>query len=58
LSILYKILQDIDDLLLPYTVDLSIFEDIDDPDLIEHIQRVGVVFYEKDQAVPESFVAA
>lgn len=32
----------IDDLLLPYRVDLSLFRSIDNPDLIEHIQRVGV----------------
>lgn len=33
----------IDDLLLPYEVDLSIFGHIDNPDLIEHINRVGRV---------------
>ena len=47
LNVIYKILDDIDELLLPYTVDLSIFQDISDPDVIEHIQRVGVTFYEK-----------
>jgi uncharacterized protein len=46
LSILYKILDEIDDLLLPYTIDLSIFLQINDPDVIEHIRRVGVTFYE------------
>jgi predicted nucleotidyltransferase len=48
-KILYKILTEIDDLLLPYTVDLSIFHDLSDSDFIEHIQRVGVVFYEKQK---------
>lgn len=47
LEILYRIMGEIDDLLLPYTFDLSIFQHISDPDVIEHIQRVGVVFYEK-----------
>jgi uncharacterized protein len=47
LNIIYKILDDIDELLLPYTIDLSIFKDISDPDVVEHIQRVGVTFYEK-----------
>lgn len=47
LQVLYKIMNDIDDLLLPYTFDLSIFNHISDPDVIEHIQRVGVLFYEK-----------
>ena len=37
--------HEIDDLLLPYKVDLSIFSHIDNPDLVEHIQRVGKTFY-------------
>ena len=37
----------LDDLLLPYTIDLSIFEQLENPDLREHIERVGVVFYER-----------
>jgi len=53
LSVIYRILDDLDDLLLPYTIDLSIFHDIADPDVIDHIQRVGVPFYEKDAAVAE-----
>ena len=48
LNILYKILREIDDLLLPYTIDLSIFHDLSDPDFIEHIQRVGMVFYKRE----------
>jgi len=40
-------MNDLDDLLLPYTIDLSLFSSISDPDVIEHILRVGVVFYEK-----------
>ena len=47
LKTLHKIESDLDDLLLPYKIDLSIFEQIADPDVIKHIQRVGVVFYEK-----------
>ncbi len=58
LHLLYKILNDLDDLLLPYTIDLSIYDQIDDPDLIEHIQRVGVTFYDKENAVAESLTAA
>lgn len=48
LNVIYKILDDLDDLFLPYTVDLSIFSDIADPDLIDHIERVGIIFYQKD----------
>ena len=58
LHVLYEILNDLDELLLPYTIDLSVFDQIDDPDLIEHIQRVGVAFYDKHAAVSESVAAA
>lgn len=58
LHLLYKILDDLDDLLLPYTIDLSILDHIDDSDLIEHIQRVGVTLYEKEKAVAGSVTAA
>lgn len=47
LNVLYRISDELDDLLLPYTIDLSIFSHISDPDVIEHIQRVGMTFYEK-----------
>lgn len=39
--------QALDDLMLPYQIDLSIYDQIDNPDLIEHIRRAGKVFYEK-----------
>ena len=42
------IASELDDLLLPYTIDLSIFDTLDHPKLKEHIERVGVVFYERD----------
>jgi uncharacterized protein len=47
LNIMYKIMAELDDLLLPYTIDLSIFRDISDADVISHIERMGVIFYEK-----------
>ena len=37
----------LDDLLLPYTIDLSLLRHIDNPDLLAHINRVGVMFYER-----------
>ena len=40
----------LDDLMLPYIIDLSMYKDISHQELIEHIQRVGVVFYEKSKA--------
>ena len=47
LSLSHKIELDIDDLLLPYTFDISIMHQISNPDLIDHIERVGKVIYEK-----------
>ena len=47
LTTLNKIDLEIDDLLLPYTFDLSIFHHIDNPDLVDHINRVGKVIYSR-----------
>ncbi len=55
LSILHKIDNDLDDLLLPYTFDLSIFDHIDSADLIAHIQRVGIVFYPSEKEEAKTF---
>lgn len=49
--VLLKILGELDDLLLPWMIDLSIFRQIDNPGLREHIERVGVVFYERGEAI-------
>ena len=45
--ILMDLLGELDDLLLPHTIDLSIFSALHHPGLEEHIQRVGQVFYER-----------
>ena len=47
LKLLNKISLDLDDLLLPYTFDLSIYHHINNPDLIEHIERVRKIFYSR-----------
>ena len=44
---LLSIEHQLDNLLLPYLFDLSIFSHIEDPDMIAHINRVGLIFYEK-----------
>jgi predicted nucleotidyltransferase len=44
-SIIFKIEDNLDDLYLPYSFDLSIFDNIDNPKFKEHIERVGKVFY-------------
>lgn len=46
-TLLLKILTELDDLLLPWIIDLSIFRQIDNVSLLEHIERVGVVFYQR-----------
>lgn len=46
-TILNKISWELDDLLLPYTFDLSLFDHLTDTALLDHIKRVGVVFYHK-----------
>jgi predicted nucleotidyltransferase len=47
LFIVNKLNNDIDDLLLPYTFDFCIFSEIANPDLIDHINRVGILFYKR-----------
>lgn len=46
LSTLLKIEQELDDLLLPWSVDLSVLAQIDNLELVEHIKRRGQVFYQ------------
>ena len=46
-EILGRIRGELDDGPLPYTFDVSIFSQLEQADLIDHIRRVGVVFYEK-----------
>ena len=48
LKLLNKISLDLDDLLLPYTFDLSIYQHITAPDLLDHIKRIGKVFYKRE----------
>lgn len=37
----------IDDLLLPWKVDIAVRQQIDNPELIAHIERVGVTLFSK-----------
>lgn len=46
-SILTKVNLELDDLLLPYLIDLSILSHIQNSDLLDHINRVGKEFYKK-----------
>lgn len=49
-DILLKIVNDFDDSMLPFLVDISVFSNLTNPDLVEHIKRNGKVIYEKKTA--------
>jgi predicted nucleotidyltransferase len=38
----------LDDLLLPYKIDLSLFSGLKHPPLIDHIHRVGIALYTRE----------
>ena len=44
---LLRVENELDDLLLPYKIDLSLFRQIFNAELVEHIQRVGIEFYRR-----------
>ncbi|WP_215222650.1 nucleotidyltransferase family protein [Echinicola shivajiensis] len=45
LSDLFDLENRLDDILLPYKIDLSIKKHIDNQELLDHINRVGEIFY-------------
>ncbi len=47
IKILHNLSWTLDDLLLPYTFDLSIYNQIKNKDLIKHIEQIGKTFYIK-----------
>lgn len=47
-QLLFKVIGAVDDLDLIYLFDISLLADIDNDNLIEHINRVGVEFYHRD----------
>jgi predicted nucleotidyltransferase len=49
-ALLTLIENELDDLMLPQRIDLSLFETLTHPELIDHIQRVGVTIYERATA--------
>lgn len=44
---LTSILLKLDELYVPYDFDLVIFEKIENKDLIDHINRVGIIIYDR-----------
>lgn len=49
---LNRIESELDDLLLVYSIDLSLFKYIDSPDLIDHITQVGKFFFTNISSYP------
>ncbi len=45
-NILSEVEFELDDLLLPYKIDINLFHRINNTELVDHIKRVGVVFYQ------------
>lgn len=46
---LMRLENELDDLLLPYKIDLSLKRHINNPDLLAHIERVGQLFYDQEK---------
>lgn len=50
-QLLFDVIGAIDDLDLIYLFDISLFSDINNDNLIEHINRVGIEFYQRDRFI-------
>ena len=48
-KILSRLKQEIDELNTPYMFDISIFETLESSELINHINKVGRIFYKKQK---------
>jgi uncharacterized protein len=48
-SLLSSLNQEIDALNLPYLFDISLYNELESDDLKEHINRVGQLFYKKNE---------
>lgn len=47
-SELHSIINEIEESIIPYLVDISIYRSLNSESLKEHIDRVGKVFYQRD----------
>jgi len=47
LTDLNKLENQLDDLLLPWKIDLALQHQVDNTDLLDHIKRVGITIYEQ-----------
>jgi hypothetical protein len=44
-----RLYEELDDLPIPYEFSLVLSDKVTDPEVVAHIQRVGIVFYEKQE---------
>ena len=49
LELLNKIDNELDNLMLPYSFDLSAYKELTNKEFIEHIDRVGLVFFNREE---------
>lgn len=42
---IFQLEEELEELFLPYKFDISIFSDIDNQELLDHVDRVGKYFY-------------
>lgn len=54
LTLLQRIENELDDLFLPYKIDLSLHRQISNPELLNHIARVGKVFFSAGEEVHQT----
>ena len=47
-SHLSRLMAEIDESILPYSFDISIFSQLTNPDLIEQIEKTGIVMYSRE----------
>lgn len=52
-KVMSRIYWALDDLLLPYEIDLSLFSGLKEPALIAHIRCIGIVLYTREPAAAE-----
>ncbi|NBX62965.1 MAG: nucleotidyltransferase domain-containing protein [Betaproteobacteria bacterium] len=50
MDMLFKLVRLFDESNLPYMVDLSIMANISNPNLLDHIERVGQLLYQRDNS--------
>lgn len=50
LESLLQLSNELDETYLPYTFDISLYDHIKNPDLLDHIHKNGVIFFRKNES--------